>query len=299
MDLAHLRHFHAVAREGGFSAAARALGVAQSTLSEAVRRLEEQLGSTLLLRTRTGVVPTDAGQLLLDRADDLFGLVQRVADEIRDVERGDRGRFVIGCHDQLGSYFFPTFLDGFLREHAGIEIELFCASSADVRQAVVDREVHIGLVVNTVSHPDLVIVDAFRDEVRLFGAGPPCTTLAEARRRVGESILAIPGRAPFEGLAEQLLHAGVSPRQVLVTGDLGLARALAASGTALALLPWRVATDRPGLTVVHEDLPHHDDRVDVVWRGDAPRTRAARRVRAAVLDAARGLPPLPALARAA
>ena len=50
--------------------AARTLGVSQSTLSEAIRRLEEDLGTTLFLRTRSGVVTTEAGAVLLDQHDD-------------------------------------------------------------------------------------------------------------------------------------------------------------------------------------------------------------------------------------
>jgi DNA-binding transcriptional LysR family regulator len=300
MDLQHLRYFQAVARERGFTAASRSLGLSQSTVSEAVRRLEEDLGTTLFLRTRSGVLPTEAGLVLLERADAVLGLVERVADEIRDVQSGERGRFVLGCHDRLGSYFLPAFLRDFLREHPQIELELFTGSSADVRQAVIDREVHFGLVVNTAPYPDLVIVEAFRDVVQIFGSGPMPADLGDAVQLLRESVLAVPSRTPFDAIVERMAAQGLAPRQLLATGDLGLARSLAASGTALALLPWRVASDGPGLTALHPDLPSCEDRVHLVWRSDGHRTRAARTVRDAILSSARALPPIPrALAQAA
>eukprot|EP01037_Dinobryon_pediforme_P045381 gene45381-57851_t len=66
-DLGDLNAFIAVARAGGFRDGARASGASPSGLSEAVRRLEAQLGVRLLNRTTRSVVPTDAGAGLLAR----------------------------------------------------------------------------------------------------------------------------------------------------------------------------------------------------------------------------------------
>jgi DNA-binding transcriptional LysR family regulator len=67
MDLSDLNAFVAVARAGGFRDGARASGGSASGLSEAVRRLEAQLGVRLFNRTTRSVVPTEAGLSLLER----------------------------------------------------------------------------------------------------------------------------------------------------------------------------------------------------------------------------------------
>src|SRR5260370_11784062 len=67
IDLGDLNAFLAVARTQGFRDGARASGGSASGLSEAVRRLETQLGVRLLHRTTRSVVPTEAGQRLLQR----------------------------------------------------------------------------------------------------------------------------------------------------------------------------------------------------------------------------------------
>src|SRR5258707_6209323 len=67
MDLGDLNAFLAVALAQGFRDGARASGASASGLSEAIRRLEAQLGVRLLNRTTRSVVPTEAGQRLLDR----------------------------------------------------------------------------------------------------------------------------------------------------------------------------------------------------------------------------------------
>ncbi|MDB5421750.1 MAG: LysR family transcriptional regulator, partial [Brevundimonas sp.] len=74
-DLGDLNAFVAVARAAGFRDAARATGASASGLSDAVRRLETQLGVRLLNRTTRSVAPTEAGRRLLDRLGPAMGEV--------------------------------------------------------------------------------------------------------------------------------------------------------------------------------------------------------------------------------
>src|SRR6201993_2261098 len=88
VDLGDLNAFVAVARAGGFRDGARASGGSASGLSEAVRRLEERLGVRLLHRTTRSVVPTEAGQRLLDR----LGPALTEVEAALDVVNNFRGR---------------------------------------------------------------------------------------------------------------------------------------------------------------------------------------------------------------
>ena len=65
MEIRELRSFAVVAEEGSLSAAARRLHLSQSALSQTIQSLERQLGVQLLLRSRTGVTPTETGAILL------------------------------------------------------------------------------------------------------------------------------------------------------------------------------------------------------------------------------------------
>jgi DNA-binding transcriptional LysR family regulator len=87
-DLGDLNAFVAVARARGFREGARAIGASASGLSEAVRRLEGQLGVRLLNRTTRSVVPTEAGERLLER----LGPALTEVDEALDVVNGFRDR---------------------------------------------------------------------------------------------------------------------------------------------------------------------------------------------------------------
>ena len=88
VDLGDLNAFVAVARAGGFRDGARASGASASGLSEAVRRLETQLGVRLLNRTTRSVAPTEAGQRLLER----LGPALTEVEAALDVVNGFRDR---------------------------------------------------------------------------------------------------------------------------------------------------------------------------------------------------------------
>src|SRR2546429_9221099 len=83
LDTRRLRVFREVARHGSFSAAAEALGYTQPAVSRQIATLEAELGTILVRRVPQGAVLTDAGSLLLDRADAILGRLDEVENEPR------------------------------------------------------------------------------------------------------------------------------------------------------------------------------------------------------------------------
>lgn len=307
MDLTHLRYFQTIATCGSLTAAARVLKVSQPTLTVAMRHLEERLGTTLLLRERTGVRLTITGEELLRHAGDIFSLLDRAEQQIKGLESDDIGAFTIGCHESLGAYFLPGFMATFLREAPRIEISLWNGSSAAVQQAVIDRHVHFGLVVNPQPHPDLVIVEMFHDAVDLFIASD-----AERSPESGRLARGRPGQAPlspgdletaravlrggpliFAGRVQQcqavidrLASEGLLPARLLPCGDFELVKSLTLAGIGVGLLPRRIAiyNQEGRLRRLHEQLPHFPDTIALLYRADVHRTRAAIRLKDALVS---------------
>ena len=75
VELRHLRYFVAVADAGTFTHAAESMYIAQPTLSQQIRRLEEMVGAPLLRRSRDGVRPTEAGMVLLEESRTVLSLL--------------------------------------------------------------------------------------------------------------------------------------------------------------------------------------------------------------------------------
>jgi DNA-binding transcriptional LysR family regulator len=100
VELRHLRYFVAVADAGTFTHAAERMFIAQPTLSQQIRRLEEMVGTPLLQRRREGVRLTDAGTVLLEEARTVLSLIEHGVSQTRQAAGLGRPclRFVVPPH---------------------------------------------------------------------------------------------------------------------------------------------------------------------------------------------------------
>ena len=296
MDLTQLRYFRAIAHAGNMTGAARSLRVSQPTLSVAVKQLEAGLGTTLFLRHNAGVSLTASGEELLRHVDEVMAVLERAVERIDGLEHRLTGNFTIGCHESLGAYFLPGFLERVLADAPDVAVRLHNSSSSSVLDAVVAREVHFGIVVNPRPHPDVVLTKLFRDAIDVFVASPergpePTETadyygaagaafadLDEARAYFERHPLVFPSRVrECITLVEQLAALGFASTRRLDCGDFELVKSLALAGIGPALLPRRIAAHRSPhrLRRLHCTLPVYEDSIHLVFRADLHRTRAS------------------------
>jgi DNA-binding transcriptional LysR family regulator len=294
MELTPLSQFLAVAEHGSMSAAARVLNVSQPTLSLAMKNLEEELSTTLFHRDSRGVSLTSAGRALRGAAQEVFETLERARVVIGGLESDDVGELVVGCNEALGAYFLPEFLSRFLAEAPRIQVSLWNGSSGATREAVLDRKVDFGLVVNPDPHPDLVMVELYRDGIELYVAGrePVIQNRMQAFLRVRQGPLIAATRIPqVRDLMARLRADGALPDRILDCGDLHLVRSLTVAGLGVAFLPRRVALDGPpdSLRRLHPGLPGFPDTIFLLYRADLHRTRAALKLKDALVAYGREL----------
>ncbi|MBO9460719.1 LysR family transcriptional regulator [Labrenzia sp. R5_0] len=120
-----LRYFLAAAEHGTFRKASVALNVQESTISRAIRDLEDELGASLFHRHVGGVSLTVAGQRFLKRSRIIFRQLKDSVREICAIGRGETGRIRIGVLSSLASGFLADLLRAFSDEHTGIEFDFF------------------------------------------------------------------------------------------------------------------------------------------------------------------------------
>ncbi|MBZ9936491.1 LysR family transcriptional regulator [Mesorhizobium sp. BR1-1-16] len=128
-DLGDLDAFVAVARAGGFREAARVEGVSASSLSEAVRRLEQQLGLRLLNRTTRSVRATEAGQGLLDRLEPALGEVRAALDIVDGYRDRPAGTLRLNVPVAAVRLVLPAIVPGFLATYPEIRLEITAEDS--------------------------------------------------------------------------------------------------------------------------------------------------------------------------
>ncbi|WP_426024807.1 LysR family transcriptional regulator [Brevundimonas sp. TSRC1-1] len=123
-DLSDLNAFMAVARAGGFREGARLGGTSASSLSEAVRRLEERLGVRLLHRTTRSVAPTEAGQRLLDRLTPALTEVEAALEGVGDLRDRPAGTLRLNVPASAARLVLPAIVPGFLAAYPDIRLDL-------------------------------------------------------------------------------------------------------------------------------------------------------------------------------
>jgi DNA-binding transcriptional LysR family regulator len=128
-DLADLDAFAAVARARGFRGAAARRGVSPSSLSQAVRRLEERLGVRLLNRTTRSVTATEAGERLLNRLTPTLAELAQALDEVNSFRDSPTGTLRLNMPTVAAKLVMPGLIGPFLREHPGITLEITAEDS--------------------------------------------------------------------------------------------------------------------------------------------------------------------------
>ena len=122
--MADLATFAQVAQHQGFRQAARLSGQSASAMSEAVRRLERQLGIRLLERSTRSVTPTEAGALLLARLRPALDEVTSALDVLNDLRDSPRGSLRLNVPVNAARFFLQPMVDQFLRAYPHIRVEL-------------------------------------------------------------------------------------------------------------------------------------------------------------------------------
>jgi DNA-binding transcriptional LysR family regulator len=144
-DLSDLNAFLAVARAKGFRDGARASGSSASGLSEAVRRLETQLGVRLLNRTTRSVVPTEAGQRLLERLGPALNEVHAALDVVNGFRNRPAGTLRLNVPVSAARLTLPAIVPPFLAAYPDIRLEVIADDSfIDVLAAGCDAGIRYG-----------------------------------------------------------------------------------------------------------------------------------------------------------
>ncbi len=140
-----LRTFVEIVRAGGIGAAARKLNRQQPTISVALKRLEDHVGSQLLRRSASGVELTVAGRALLLICDDMFEAARMVPHQVAQAMKQIEGLVRIQMISSIVSPEFDEAIATFRRRHRAIRIELRVSPWRQVLEALERGEVEIGV----------------------------------------------------------------------------------------------------------------------------------------------------------
>ena len=123
MDIRQLRYFMAIVEEGQISRAAQRLHIAQPPLSLQLKLLEQELGVQLIERNTRSLQPTQAGHALYQRAEQIVGLVDAAAKEMREHDGAMRGVLAMGSPPAIGHLYMPDRIKTFHERYPEIRFQ--------------------------------------------------------------------------------------------------------------------------------------------------------------------------------
>ncbi len=170
MELKQLEYFVHVVDLGGFSRAARFLGIAQPAISRQVRSLEVELRQSLLLRNGRGATPTEAGKRLLEHARGILQQVDRARHDIDEAKGASIGQVVVGLPPTIARHLTLPVVRGFRQRFPRASLSIVEGLSANIQEWLAVGRVDVGLVYNAAPSPAIEVRALLEEALCLVGA---------------------------------------------------------------------------------------------------------------------------------
>jgi DNA-binding transcriptional LysR family regulator len=236
--IGQLQAFIEVARLGNVTRAADTLYLTQPALTARLKRLEGELGVSLLLRNRSGARLTEAGQAFLAFAEKAVGALEE-ADCALKALRTTGSDLVLGATQTMGTYLLPPAIKLFTTTYPDVRLTLRMAPSPEIFQSVLRGSVDVGLC-RTHQHPDVECSPLYEEEFIVVVAPSHPRAADEGMRMADfahELLLLYNSSSSGEFTKALQQHAGVAPRSVIDIDGTEAAKRLVLQGVGLGLLP--------------------------------------------------------------
>jgi LysR family transcriptional regulator, hydrogen peroxide-inducible genes activator len=242
MELQQLRYFLAVARLKNFSRAAERCNVAQPSLSQQIIKLEEELGSRLLERTRREARLTEAGRAFLPHAEKVLAELELACDRVNETRGVVRGRVALGVIPTVAPYFLPGLLGEFSAMYPEIQVSVTEATTSDLVRATQAGELDLALTSLPIVARGIEATEVFAEELWL--ALPKKHPLARRNEdvRIGELseepfMLLQDGHCLAGQSLEFCTMRGFAPKVTFRSAQMETIQAFVAAGLGVSMVP--------------------------------------------------------------
>jgi DNA-binding transcriptional LysR family regulator len=257
LNTGRLQVLSEVVKRGSFSVAADALSYTQSAVSQAVARLESEVGATLVVRDRRGVKPTAAGATLVEHAEAIFAQIEAAETELAAVLGVRGGRLRVASFPSAGSTLMPLAVAMFRRGHPDVALTLAEGEPEEIGPRLRSGEFDLALLfefpgVRERPSAGLHTVTLLEDPMHVVL--PANHRLASKRRlrlsdlRAEDWVQTSAASPCARHVVRLCLAAGFEPNVTFESDDYEIVQGLVAAGVGVALIP------RLALTYVHPGI---------------------------------------------
>jgi len=281
MEIHQLRYFVSLARMGNFSRAAEQCYVSQPSLSQQIRKLEDELGERLFDRGQRRAKLTAHGEAFLRRAVRILEEVEAAKREATEAWDLLRGTVTIGVLPTIAPYMLPHAMARFSEKFPGVEIAVHEDTTARLLKLMHAYEIDFALASQPIEDDGLVVQELFTEELLL--AVPPRHPLA--RKRVvcaadlsGEKLIVM---KEAHCLGDQVLgfcdRRDVKPKISFRSAQLETVQELVCAGLGISLVPAMATRSQRAISPKYRSLqaPRPERKIVVAWPKQRPPGRAA------------------------
>jgi DNA-binding transcriptional LysR family regulator len=283
MELRHLRTIAAVARHGSFTKAGEELFLAQSAISQQMRRLERELGVEVFRRNSRRVELTPEGRLILGYAHRVLAEVDGLHSELEEFTGLLRGKLRIGGVYPTGPYDLVGMLADFRAAHPEVAIHMVEDTQDDLLAALRADELDCAFTALRADELGDEFTATLLSEEELVAVLPPGHPLCRRgevtfEEIAEEDLIAYRENSALRRRLERpMIERGLEPRNVFICTEMGAVRALASKGLGITVIP-RTVAEQPGPPI--ELRPIGPERltwpVALVWRTARHQTPAGK-----------------------
>ena len=272
----------AVAQEKSFSRAAETLHRTQPAVSQAIRRLEVELGEPLFDRSSKDGTLTTAGRVLFDFAQQMLNLRQHAHSALKELKDLHRGKLILSANEYTVMYLLPL-IPVFRARHPHIKIEVKRSLASRIASEVLGRETEIGVVSFKPNDPTVAAVPVLMDELALIV--PPGHPLAgksnvSVRELGAESFIAHNVPSPYRERVVRAFEKYKTPLNISVElPTLEAIKRCVEGGMGVALVPRltaQVEIERRQVAALTVKEMKLERRLHLVYRKGATLSHAAR-----------------------
>lgn len=292
IDYIGIEAFVAIAQLGNFVRASAHLNLSQAALSHRIRKLEDDIGTRLLLRTTREVSLTEAGQEFLPIARRNLEALSTAYSAVQTKARAQQQTLTFACLPTIAHFYLPCVLEAFAISHPYISIRLQEQPAYRVRELVISGEAEFGVILTGVQRWDLEFKEVRREDYHLLvGPNHPLAKQSSVSLAdlAGERFVRINTQSTNRQMVDDFLEpvAGTIDWRYEVQ-NAAMAIAMVMQGVAVTILP-SISARLSGYSL--SSLPFSDIQISrtlgIVTRRGAPLTAAAQAMRDQIITALR------------
>ena len=272
MELRQIEYFCTVGKLNSFTRAAEALHVAQPSITQGIRKLEEEIGVQLFDRRKKKAVLTVEGQVFLARMERILADFRQGVQEIQDYKELRKGTVKVGVPPMIESELFPEIFSSFRQSHPGLELIAFEeTSSLDSAAKLETDELDLAMIILPETSDSLHLLPIMQEQLVLC---VPLQHPLRGKKAVrcdqlkNENFILLHERAfQHQVVLSKCLRQHFVPNRIFTSNQIKTILGLIANGSGISFLMNMVVKNQPQIGIVPLAEPITFD-IGLAWKKD-------------------------------